>query len=517
MCISKRRATKDAETKLAGIEPGPWFISLINDRHMNCLALRKASQRQLQLLRGLHSSLVEGHSTAKGRAAKSLKEVSGVNMDNRIATLYRAIAQAKEDMKVKDDYQLLPSFLKSFAEKNPDSHVCCQLDDKGRFFRSFLSIGSVVNSQAGWIPVLQCDGTHMKTERYNGVCLTLIGSDGDGKNVPVAVGFVPSESVDNFVWFIANCHVGDVRFFDRALFVDRGKQRGAQQRLFLLGYMINLKFCSFHIVLNVQDRFRGVDSSIDRVRPFVMQLQKATTISEYEAVLDEISVGFPITRSVRGDDGKFVEQSVAGYLRSIHPISWPRLGNFTHTSTEISYFDEHWKSSLAYGVSVPLFGIRTTGSNEGENNAMILNGAREEEIFLSTLAFVERASQVFSKKQSTSREWKRHKFNVTAKAYEAFQLELEKAATCTVNNVAGSTSVFEVVEPRSTSQQSRVQRIFRVDTNSPHCTRCSTREQRHLPCRHLLAALSHAEIHRVRCRLSSTWSTLLTNTSHPLM
>ncbi|KAG6948820.1 hypothetical protein JG687_00015243 [Phytophthora cactorum] len=77
---------------------------------------------------------------------------------------------------------------------------------------------------------------------------------------------------------------------------------------------MNLNFCSFHIALNVQDRFRSVETTIDRVRPFVMQLQKATIISEYESVLAEIGVEFSKPRSIRCPDGKVVQQSVQQYL-----------------------------------------------------------------------------------------------------------------------------------------------------------------------------------------------------------
>ncbi|OWZ13475.1 hypothetical protein PHMEG_00013191, partial [Phytophthora megakarya] len=358
--INKRTAQRDADTKLAGIPPGSWFVKKFCNRHTSCDTIqRRATARQLGYLRGLQSAVVDGlgaskarvvHSlkvnsnvkmedravvvyravtrvkeqlqtdddyalidirvatrssaepphgnldiysavvdglgASKARVVHSLKVNSNVNIEDRAVVVYRAVTRVKEQLQTDDDYALLLSFLRSFEDRNPGSRACCQLDDQGRFFR-----------QAGWMPDLQSDGTHMSHDRYNGVCLTLISTDGDGKNIPVAVGYVPSETVDNFVWFLANCIVGGVTFYDRPLFVDRGKQRGAQEKLLALGYLVNLKFCSHHIVTNVRDRFGGVISAPERVKSYVMQLQKATNIAEYEDTLAEITAVFPETRS----------------------------------------------------------------------------------------------------------------------------------------------------------------------------------------------------------------------------
>ncbi|OWY97875.1 LOW QUALITY PROTEIN: hypothetical protein PHMEG_00031488 [Phytophthora megakarya] len=83
-------------------------------------------------------------------------------------------------------YDKVPSFLRSFARENPGSTVSCQLDTKGRFFRAFMSFGALIGGQDNWVPILECDGTHMKHAKYNGVCLLLVGKDGDWGNIPVA-------------------------------------------------------------------------------------------------------------------------------------------------------------------------------------------------------------------------------------------------------------------------------------------------------------------------------------------
>ena len=126
---------------------------------------------------------------------------------------------------------------------NKDSRVCCQLDSVGRFYRAFLSVGPLVVLQDMLIPVFECDGTHMKCPYYNGVCLLLLGKDGDKRNVPLAVGFVSKETCDNFSWFFANC-IAAIRLDNCALFTDRGHQREAQKLLATIGLEVHLKFCS---------------------------------------------------------------------------------------------------------------------------------------------------------------------------------------------------------------------------------------------------------------------------------
>ncbi|GMF66735.1 unnamed protein product [Phytophthora fragariaefolia] len=119
----------------------------------------------------------------------------------------------------------------------------------GRFYRAFLSLGSLVAGQDNWAPILEFDGAHMKHEPYNGVCVLLVGKDGDWSNILVAVTFVHKETADNFECFFANCVVTGIKLHDRAVFSDRGKQREAQIRLHIRGIIVHLKFCSLYIFL----------------------------------------------------------------------------------------------------------------------------------------------------------------------------------------------------------------------------------------------------------------------------
>ncbi|KAG6967238.1 hypothetical protein JG687_00004400 [Phytophthora cactorum] len=136
---------------------------------------------------------------------------------------------------------------------------------------------------------------------------------------------------------------------DRALFTDRGKQREAQLRLQNRRIAIHLN---------------AVDPNIDNIRALVFRLQATITLVEYESVLDQIRVAFPVSRKVKVN-GNMENQAVDQYLRKSHPTSWTKFGNGSLTPEEASAIASEWKAASAYGVGCPLFAGRTTSAIEG--------------------------------------------------------------------------------------------------------------------------------------------------------
>lgn len=165
----------------------------------------------------------------------------------------------------------------------------------------------------------------MKNPQYNGVCLTMVGRDGNLKNVPVAVAFVPKETQDNFSWFFANCAAAGVRFSDRPIFCDRGRQ--LVTRLGKLGFDMSLKFCSMHIYFDVVANFKSVESNIEDIKPHIYRLQAAQSKRETEGVLKDIRMLFPTPRALNGT-GDIRQQHVDDYLRRIHPTISTQFGNY---------------------------------------------------------------------------------------------------------------------------------------------------------------------------------------------
>lgn len=109
-------------------------------------------------------------------------------------------------------------------------------------------------------------------------------------------------------------------------------------------------------------------------------LQATTTFVEYEEMLAEIKEHFPATRTVKVN-GVLQTQTVADYLRKIHPTSWTKFGNCHLTPEETAVVGADWGDLDSYGDGCSLFAGRTTSAVEGQNNALLLAGVRDSQVF----------------------------------------------------------------------------------------------------------------------------------------
>ncbi|KAF1787895.1 hypothetical protein GQ600_22274 [Phytophthora cactorum] len=199
---SAKSTRKTLVSKLAHIATGFWYVSKFNLTHAQfCNSIANPTARQLLNQPGFNAAILDGHSTSRSRIVNNLKEVDGIDFSDKHAVVNRAIRTALEKMECDPvaEFNALLAFMKLFASRNDGSRVCCQLDSAGRFYRSFLSIGSLMQQQHIFLPVWKCDGTHMKDPDYNGICITLVGKDGDKHVISVAVAYVHKETTDNFV------------------------------------------------------------------------------------------------------------------------------------------------------------------------------------------------------------------------------------------------------------------------------------------------------------------------------
>lgn len=213
----RKRGKKKSAVKTDGIPFGAWYFQDAKLEHRQCCdSTRSVGSKVLGQLIAFQAAIVEGHSVSRKRVISNVLNVHGINLQSKSkkSVIYKTIRRCMDeaDSKWESEFQLLPGFLEAFKRVNPKSRVCCQVDTKNLFYRAFLSIGTMVAQQSALLPVLSVDGCHMKTTRYNGVALTLVGRDGNGKNVPLAIAFVHKETIDNFNWFFANCVSGGIDF-----------------------------------------------------------------------------------------------------------------------------------------------------------------------------------------------------------------------------------------------------------------------------------------------------------------
>ncbi|GMF10172.1 unnamed protein product [Phytophthora lilii] len=336
------------------------------------------------------------------------------------------------------------------------------------------------------LPVWEVDGTHMKPPAYNGVCLILLGKDGDKRNIPVAVAYVHKETIDNFAWFFTNCKRAGIKLDDRVTFTDRGKQLGAQELMAQWGLKLHLKFCSLHLRFNVMDKFKSLNLNESWVNSDVFRLQSSHSTSDFDGSIARMKTRYPvpITKSI---GGKTVHEFMPQYLHDIHPTSWSIIGNMRMSDDEKAWLKSSWNEVEAYGEALPLFGVRTTSGVEGDNNGLLWGGARTQRVYKSLRAFCLRAISVCAKRLALGTKWKASGFDLTPHAMKLMKQEAASVGKQTVMSVSGP--VFLVFDAFGASGKAGCTKLYEVNMASGQCSRCVVSEQLQIPCRHIQAVI----------------------------
>ncbi|GMF58889.1 unnamed protein product [Phytophthora fragariaefolia] len=445
---------KPPKTKLSHIPKSAWYISNMMLEHAQlCASVVPMTPEVMLEHPGFRGTILEGHCTSMARVVKNMRDVHGVDISRQSAMAYCNGPRVCSS--------LAYTFLLEFARRNPGSRVCCQLDSKGRFYRAFLSIGSVVWAQDAFLPVWECDGTHMKDPLYNGICLSIIGKDGNKQNVPVAVAYIHKETVDNFAWFFCNCIVAGMKMSFRPAFCGRGNQLAAQALLLRLGLKVHLKFCILYIRFNTMDKFKSLKLNLQSVKDDISALQAASTTEGYEHVKSAISAKYPKDISkVVGE--KVVDEYIWSCLCSIHPTDWSVVGNIEATPHEAKWLSENWAGIRTHGDPLPLFGVRTTSAIEGENNGLLWGRVRNQLVLGSIMSYCLRVLTVMQKRKKQIKSWKKTNCGVTPHALKVF--EKEKLLVAQQNVVQGSAQqfyVFDAFDSRSITDQVKPHPLYR--------------------------------------------------------
>ena len=327
------------------------------------------------------------------------------------------------------------------------------VDQDGRFLRVFVSCGASVAVQGHLLPILGFDGTHCKSDKYNGVILTLIGRDGQGKNFPLAFALVPVESEDHVMWFFESCHASKITFEKIPVFCDRGKIVQAANRLNReRGINLNLKFCTVHIARNVKQKFGARGRHFENA---IWAIQATATPYEYDKAVLHV-------RSTYGDD-------VAEYVAAIDPVHWVVFAN-----NETQFGSGPFQPSS-------LFSWRSTNFVESENGALLRSGGRDGSPFHMLKKAMETSMDAFRVRQLNSAKWLAAGLTITPHARTMLRQQ---------EKLAGEYSVKESSAIVYFVSRAGHDKYRRVDTSVPRCS-CETHQHFKVPCRHIIAALQY--------------------------
>jgi len=324
-----------------------------------------------------------------------------------------------------------PQYFGSYLRSNPDVTGALQLDSQDRFYRMFISIPKAKKIFTEYcIPYLFTDGCHSKTPLYDGVQLLFIGKNGNGRNVPIAVAWVPTESPSHCFWALQMVSMTGIKIDSIPICSDRGNLLSSV-RAFHIVYKvtISLKFCLEHVLRNVSASF-GLNTALtELLNQYLTCLHESREMQTFFIQvknlikdLNQVSRGDRKRRNGPGAEpaasapdsperkpGSNLGFYVAIYLLKIHPRHWtvwanhpgspddedalwdayannvrdviekfcPELsaGQLAQRQRLTKYANRFRRHQVPAGKPFPLFGIRRNNSVEGEVQRM--QNARE--------------------------------------------------------------------------------------------------------------------------------------------
>jgi hypothetical protein len=299
------------------------------------------------------------------------------------------------------------------------------------------------------------DGAHSKHTKYNGCLFVLEGSDGDGKNVILAVALAPKESEENYDWFVGNCKASGLgEWLDRpgqAMITDRHKGiPGAVSTYLPKCTQIN---CMRHMINNMRTKC-GVFNDAE-----VWKLRDSQTKELFEKRL----------AALRGRSPK-----AADYLSKVPLFKW-----------------------ALYAVSAALYGHRTSNRVESENSRLLPSRFEDPYGFLEKSLFV--IMDILRTNMKSAEGYVKEKMFLTPYAQKIYDLNDRKSQATEVrvatDNVCYVTYKAAQTETRRYLQSTRhcYSRLCTLATVRSHCADTL--------CTHNLCTLDFGFSHSVHSRL----------------
>lgn len=254
------------------------------------------------------------------------------------STIHRVLEKmrTKYRREVGDSYIVLPQFLRTYSDVNPEALVALQVDNEDCFMRLFVTIPrfNEIFSKLCF-PMLHIDGAHSKCTLYDGVLILIVAKLGNGAQLHLGLAHVPVESGLHMVWIILLLIRGGLDVSSVPIFSDRGNLLAASRILSRdHGIILSLKFCLEHLIRNVVSRFTLCKLDSELVR----SMQSSPTIDIFAVATN---------RMMALHDQK-LGAAISAYLLQIHPIHWTVFGN------RRSQLEENWMPLFQQLVALSL-------------------------------------------------------------------------------------------------------------------------------------------------------------------
>ena len=208
------------------------------------------------------------------------------------STIHRVLEKMRTMYRreVGDSYALLPEFLRSYSDVNPEAVVALQVDNEDCFMRLFVTIprfNELFSTLC--LPMLHIDGAHSKSTLYDGVLILIVAKLGNGTQLHLGVAHVPVESGQHMVCLILLLIRGGLDVSSVPVFSDRGPPLAASRILARdHGIILSIKFWLEHLIRNVVSRFSITKLDTGSVRSIMAAMQSSATIDIFVAATNRM-------------------------------------------------------------------------------------------------------------------------------------------------------------------------------------------------------------------------------------
>lgn len=236
---------------------------------------------------------------------------------------YSAILKAKEsilhDSVAEQTLQFaqIPEYFRRLAAQDPGATANIQLV-AGTFNRCFVAPSAARNAFRFCRPFVALDGTFLKT-RFVQTLLLAATMDGANQLVLLAWGIVPSESQENWTWFLERFLEAFPHSNDDQTVMISDRDRGLKNAIASVLPLAVSAFCCYHLRCNIATRF-----GVRMVDPFWSCVYAASAV-DFERAMEHV---------------RSLSTSCADYLAEIRPESWAAYAfpgrRYTHVTSNLA-------------------------------------------------------------------------------------------------------------------------------------------------------------------------------------
>jgi zinc finger SWIM domain-containing protein 3 len=183
------------------------------------------------------------------------KQISTSELQNGNQISYNQSWRALEEIKKQifgdeaESFKKIPSFLENLSQVDPQAYWRLETQNN-RFFRLFIAPGATQEAFRWCRPFIALDGTFVKT-RWNLTILIAATMDGDNQILPLAWGFVPTESNDSWSFFLSHFRQTFPSIDNATVTTISDRSKGLEPAMTAeLSHTIHL-YCCYHLQENL--------------------------------------------------------------------------------------------------------------------------------------------------------------------------------------------------------------------------------------------------------------------------